>query len=217
MITVYNEPWKLQILDLKSHSFPGKLICFEGQDGSGKTSILEGVKIALERRGIACCSFLSPSKVLRQTEYWSTFGNALDNERGNIDPFGLSIMALGDRLIVQERYIKPALAQGMYVLMDRYILNQVLYQSCDAFAQLSKYIYRPDFGFIVDVDPAIAFQRITQRSETENEEDTKAKTELRNRYIALGTYNGYRIINTDYSDVSSSVKSALSIMGYNEG
>lgn len=195
--SVYNEnKWKPHKLELVQHNLPGKLICFEGVDGCGKTSLLNIVKESLENRGITCYSTKSPTDILRQMEYWDLFSNSLKEDRENIDPFGLSILAIGDRIIHQGRNIVPELEKGHWVLSDRYILNQILYQSPDIFAQLSRYIIKPDLGIIVDIDPEISTSRIKSRDEIEREDDRNAKETLRNRYLILGSMNGYKTLNS---------------------
>ena len=199
------EKWCARKLNFMPNLFPGKLICFEGIDGSGKTTLLKAVQEELEKRGIVCYATKSPTDIMRETYYWKSFSESKSDERENIDPFGISILALGDRIIHQGNKIIPELQKGNYVLTDRYYLNQILYQACNEFVSFSKYILKPNLGVIVDAEPELSTKRIAEREEFERKDDQRAKWELRERYLELGRLNDYIVVSSSKMSVKEEV------------
>ncbi|MCX7753130.1 MAG: dTMP kinase [Blastocatellia bacterium] len=100
----------------------GKLITFEGIDGSGKTTMLRHVASELERLGI-------PHVVTREpggTDVGAVIRDlVLAREMG---PLAELFLYAADRAEHVERVIRPALREGRIVLCDRYADATVAYQ-----------------------------------------------------------------------------------------
>src|SRR5262245_13872659 len=111
------EPWCPLRLDLQRHNYPGKLIVFEGIDGSGKTTLINALSSYLKDRGQDHIIIKTPSEDLRATWVWKAyFDQTLGISRDEVNVFGLSIMAFGDRLVHQSYVTEPALRAGKWVL-----------------------------------------------------------------------------------------------------
>ena len=55
-----------QRLRLQPHGYPGTLITFCGIDGSGKTSLIEGMAAACRDAGYSCLKTHTPTRRIRQ-------------------------------------------------------------------------------------------------------------------------------------------------------
>lgn len=150
-------------------SNPGKLIVFEGIDGSGKTTQLERAARWLGDKGYPTVKLREPTdgpygRILRVS--------ALS---GRLSPEDERDHFIADRLWNVENNIRPALAQGKVVLLDRYYFSSIAYQGArgldlaDVRRRSEAIAPRPDLVLLLDLDPEIALQRILdQRGQTPN-------------------------------------------------
>lgn len=103
----------------------GKLIVFEGPDGSGKTSVLNEVKKVLDQDGIKYLTFREPggtdiSEKIRDI--------IIDNDNKKMTARCESLLFAASRAQLIEEEIKPSLEAGKTVLCDRFVLSSLLYQ-----------------------------------------------------------------------------------------
>lgn len=103
----------------------GKLIVFEGPDGSGKTSVLNEVKKILDQDGIEYLTFREPggtdiSEKIRDI--------IIDNDNEKMTARCECLLFAASRAQLIEEEIKPALESGKTVLCDRFVLSSLLYQ-----------------------------------------------------------------------------------------
>jgi dTMP kinase len=106
----------------------GKLIALEGIDGSGKRTQLDLLAHALEARGLSSVRIAFP-------RYGSSFGKLagryLNGDFGPlkaVDPHFSALLYAGDRFEAKGE-IESALAEGKFVLADRYIGSNLAHQS----------------------------------------------------------------------------------------
>lgn len=156
--------WKPLYLRLPRHAYEGKLIVFEGIDGSGKSTQIRRLKEYLEGGGYNCLLISAPSSHMREYWAWRQW-HAQPDKRDVIDEFGLTIMALGDRLILQQSVIIPALSKGTIVISDRYALSVLTYWSTPVHKYVLKHLLAPDLGIYCRVAPDVATQRLEKRNE----------------------------------------------------
>ena len=102
---------------------PGKLIVFEGIDGTGKSTQIRLLAEYLEKRGGTVVTSYEPThgqwgRLLRESATTGRF--SLEEE---VDLF------LKDRKEHVQELILPALERGEYVLLDRYYFSMMAYQS----------------------------------------------------------------------------------------
>ena len=105
----------------------GKLIVFEGIDGSGKRTQLEALAREFGRRGTAFVQIAFPN-------YGGFFGKLvarfLNGEFGQlaaVDPHFSALLYAGDRM-ESKSGIESALASGQTVLADRYVASNLAHQ-----------------------------------------------------------------------------------------
>ncbi|MFJ5828298.1 hypothetical protein [Streptomyces sp. NPDC093089] len=159
-------------IDFAEPFYPGKLIVFEGVDGSGKSTSLRNAADYLENRGIPVevLDLLSPS--CRQLPYFRTYADDPTTAlRGEIDQASLGIVCLGDRLMRFRTHYNKRLREGTWLLCDRYVFTPIAEtmalgtQDDDVATMISLAgrFPRPDLGFGPRVEPDIAIERIRQR------------------------------------------------------
>ncbi|WP_297281216.1 dTMP kinase [uncultured Anaerococcus sp.] len=103
----------------------GKLIVFEGPDGSGKTTILEKINERIEDLGYPIMLVREPggtsiSEKIREI--------IIDKENNEMDSKTECLLFAASRAQLVEEKIKPALESGKIVFCDRFVLSSLLYQ-----------------------------------------------------------------------------------------
>ena len=102
----------------------GKLIVFEGPEGAGKTTQLKRLAERLSDLGLPCVAVREPGgtpvgDAIRQI--------LLDPER-EISDAGEALLFMASRAELIAREIRPSLAKGTLVLVDRFFLSTYAYQ-----------------------------------------------------------------------------------------
>ncbi len=101
----------------------GKLIVFEGTDGTGKSTQLKLLANALQKKGLAVVSSFEPTNGVYGQKIRKLYSNRKDTTlEDELELF------LADRREHVETLIAPALAEGKIVLCDRYYLSTMAYQ-----------------------------------------------------------------------------------------
>jgi dTMP kinase len=147
-----------------------KFIVFEGIDGAGKTTQIELLCAALEKRGLRCKITAEPTdmpsgKEIRAALSGKTQKTALE----------MAEMFACDRAIHNthpEEGINRALADGITVISDRYYYSSLAYQGAalgyDTVAALNldnPDIRTPDLCVFLDLTPEKSLERIGKRGE----------------------------------------------------
>ena len=147
---------------------PGWLVVVEGIDGAGKSTVLRRLAAHCAGRGLACVSSGEPTRgpwgmKLRQS--MSEGRLSLDEE---LDLF------LKDRAEHVTTLIRPALAAGKVVLLDRYYLSTAAYQGARGadpakiLEANEKFAPPPDLVLLLDFDPDGGLERIRTRGDAPN-------------------------------------------------
>lgn len=198
-----NLTWSSFEIPFRMNQHAGKLLCFEGVDGSGKSSLINRTVQYLQSRGIPSEITITPTIEVRQLPYWQDYANP-KTDRTRFDPLGLELIAFGDRLVHQERFIEPLLEKGIWVLCDRYILNSLVYSQEDTLLKYLPRFLKPDVGILIDVDMRVAEKRIAERGEVEHENDVTEKIIIKKRYLELANDNAFISIDTTNKSVDDS-------------
>ncbi len=101
----------------------GKLIVFEGPDGVGKTTLVSGVVTRLRHRGIPCGVFSFPGRepgTLGEHIYTLHHHYHDQYQIASIDPASLQTLHVAAHIDAIARCIRPALAAGHHVVLDRF-------------------------------------------------------------------------------------------------
>ena len=146
----------------------GKLIVIEGIDGAGKTTFAKALYESLKKKEINCVLSCEPTS--------GPFGEKIKEflKKKNIDPQKLKSAFLEDRLWHVENLLLPALEKGKWIILDRYYLSTLAYQSSQGLPFKELLIENetiapiPDLVIYLDLPLKIAFERIDTRKERIN-------------------------------------------------
>ena len=103
---------------------PGRLIAFEGVEGSGKSTQLELLRRALEGRGVQVVVTREPGG----TRAGERVRALLLDPGVELHPRAEALLFAAARAELVEEVIRPALERGAVVLCDRYLDSSLAYQ-----------------------------------------------------------------------------------------
>ena len=187
----------------------GKLIVFEGLDGSGKGTQTELLVNYLRERGKKVCLTAEPTA--------SSTGGIIRDALGGLTPrdaYELSAMFMADRIfhnVNPVNGIRQYLEQGIDVICDRYYYSSFAYQGIDADLEwvmqinLScKEITKPDMCIFLDVDTDRCDERIgSSRMNREIYENKETQKKIRKRFYEvfekLGSTENIQIVDAGRS------------------
>ena len=99
-----------------------RFLAFEGLDGSGKSTLISGLKKEFEARGQKCCLTREPGGTSLGTEIRQLL---LRNEGEAPVARAEALLYQADRAQHVETLIKPALKRGEWVLSDRFAASSI--------------------------------------------------------------------------------------------
>jgi dTMP kinase len=142
----------------------GRLVVFEGVDGSGKTTQLRLLAASLAERGVPHVVTKEPTDGAwgRKIRAMARSGELVAREE-ELRWF------LEDRREHVATVVRPAVEAGKIVLCDRYYLSTVAYQGARGFdpeallAELEAEFPAPDLALVFDVDPDAGLARVRAR------------------------------------------------------
>jgi dTMP kinase len=155
----------------KDHTFPGKLISFEGSEGSGKSTQIARLARRFQKHGREVISVREPGG----TEIGEQIRNIIvHNSKGDemCAETELLLFAAARAQLVRE-VIAPALIKGTVVLSDRFLDSSTVYQgvarnlSMDPVNQINLFAVGavvPDLTIVIDVPTEVGMARIRQRA-----------------------------------------------------
>lgn len=145
-----------------NHGLPGRLIVFEGIDGTGKSTQTILLGEYLHQIGYNVLVTREPTN--------GNYGRKireLYTDRTRVSKEEELELFLADRRQHVEMELLPALAAGKVVLCDRYFLSTVAYQGANGFdpneiLQRNAFAPDPDLALIFEVSLATSRKRITK-------------------------------------------------------
>ncbi|MBJ7221115.1 MULTISPECIES: dTMP kinase [unclassified Brenneria] len=199
-----------------------KFIVLEGLEGAGKTSARNSVVETLHAYGIHQVIFTrEPGGTPLAEKLRELIKQGIADEK--VTDKAEILMLYAARVQLVENVIKPALAQGNWVIGDRHDLSSQAYQGggrgIDQHLLLSLRDtvlgdFRPDLTLYLDLPPAVGLQRARQRGELDRiEQESFAFFErTRARYQALAAEDR-SIVTIDAAqpmeNVSADIQTAL--------
>ena len=149
----------------------GRLISFEGSEGSGKSTQISRLAAHLQQAGREVVSTREPGG----TEIGEQIRNIIvHNSKGDemCAETELLLFTAARAQVVRE-VIVPALTRGAVVLTDRYLDSSTVYQgigrnlAADPVAQVNRFAVgnvMPDLTIVIDVPTEVSLSRIRQRA-----------------------------------------------------
>jgi dTMP kinase len=115
-----------------SHEFlqklAGKFIVFEGQDGSGKSTMFLRLAAAMKEIGLPYEPVREPGGTVAGEAIRKLL---LDRENNDLSPLAETMLYMSSRAQLVERRIKPALDAGRCVISDRFVMSSLAYQGAN--------------------------------------------------------------------------------------
>jgi len=163
--------------------YPGKLITWEGLDGSGKSTQLALEADRLRGRGFRVTATREPGGTAVGQQIREI---VLHAPRGSVTPFTELALMFAARAQHIEEVILPALRVGDVVLCDRFTDSSLAYQGygrgipLEAILGLETMLcqgVRPDLTLILEIDPETGARRSGQRNRAASDPDTRFEQE----------------------------------------
>jgi dTMP kinase len=163
--------WRPLASQSATQRLPGWFIAVEGGDGAGKSTQIEALARWLGRRGFEVVTTREPGA----TELGAKLREILLHaEEHAVGARAEALLFAADRADHVEKVVRPALERGAIVLTDRHVDSSIAYQSggrglaADEVAALSAFAtdgLRPNLVVLLDIDPALAWERAQTRSD----------------------------------------------------
>jgi dTMP kinase len=149
----------------------GKLITFEGGEGTGKSTQTRLLKTALEARG---------KRVVQTREPGGSPGAedirklVVEGEPQRWTPLSETLLFLAARVDHVARLIEPAIVRGEWVVSDRFSDSTYVYQGVARGLGIEKVrrlheaalgSFAPDLTIVLDLDPAEGLKRASGRGQ----------------------------------------------------
>jgi dTMP kinase len=172
-------------------------IVLEGIDGSGTTTQLDRLARHLSARGRQVHATREPSQgpIGRLLREILLGGHRLPDGAG-VDGLAMALLFAADRRDHLTREIEPALAGGLDVISDRYLLSSLAYQAQEAdrawVAGLARELRIPDLTILLDVPVSVAAARrraAGRPDERYDADDVQSRVAARYPELAAATPN----------------------------
>ncbi|HRK57174.1 MAG TPA: dTMP kinase [Burkholderiaceae bacterium] len=189
---------------------PGRFITFEGIDGAGKSTQLQQLSDHLTQAGICVVKTREPGG----TPVGELLRDIVLNQAMSAQAETLIMFAI--RAEHLRELIKPALAQGHWVVCDRFTDASYAYQCggrglapahIDTMVQWVHPGFAPDLTFLVDIDPKVAAARLARARAADRFESETLDffSRVRNAYLERANQEPERFCVLDGSANSQDI------------
>ena len=192
-------------MDAPSVKNLGRFITLEGGEGAGKSTQIQVVKDYLLTRGNDVVVTREPGGTSEGQEIRNLL---VSGDKDKWSPLSETLLIMADRAAHLERVIRPALAEGKYVVCDRFFDSTKAYQGVagglglDVIHNLQQPVLGktlPDVTLLLDIDPEKGLRRAQERGgELRFESKTLAyHRTLRNAFLDFAAQEPERIFVID--------------------
>ncbi|HFR4149056.1 TPA: dTMP kinase [Bacillus cereus] len=185
----------------------GKWITFEGIGGSGKTTQLNLLYSYLKSRSIDVILTKEPGGTVIGEKLRELLVNNLEIKLERLSEL---FLFEADRHETIKKIVEPNVKLGKFVISDRGIDGSVAYQGfgreidlevIDYLTSLATENKQPDLTILIDIDPEIAQQRITNRNNLDIDkfdlEKLQFQANVRKGFLYMAKQNPKRIVTVD--------------------
>lgn len=180
----------------------GKLVVLEGGDGSGKSTQVALLAASLRSTGLAVHETFEPGAGATG----AVIRDLLLHGPESIAPIAEALLMAADRAQHVATDIEPALAEGRWVVSDRYVPSSLVYQGVvrdlgvDLVERLSAIAtggLEPDLVIVLDVGDAVAAARRGSETDRLEREGDVFHAAVRQAYRELAVSRRWVIIDAD--------------------
>ena len=152
---------------------PSRFITLEGGEGAGKSTQAKRLAAALEARGIGCIITREPGGSPGAEDIRKLL---VQGETGRWFPLTETLLLYAARADHVARTIKPALAEGQWVVCDRFSDSSYAYQGAgrgldrETIRRIESVAigdFKPDFTLVLDLPSEEGLKRANQRAGSE--------------------------------------------------
>ncbi len=197
LAAIHNEPAPsvLEPVHLNGNAPPpapaGRLIAFEGGEGSGKTTQARLIAIWLRELGYDVVTTHEPGATKIGMRLRALL---LDTAHTGMSPHAEALMYAADRAEHVASVIAPALDRGAIVITDRYVDSSLAYQGAGRnlpIEEISRFNWwatggrTPDLTILLDMDPIAGLNRRTRSADRLEAEPAEFHLRVRAGFLEL--------------------------------
>jgi len=175
----------------------GRFITIEGMEGVGKTTNIQIVESILQRRDITFLTTREPGGTPLAEQIRRLL---LDDGTEAMEPMTELLLMFAARTQHVRQFIEPALANGTWVICDRFTDSTYAYQGAGrgidaaAIARLEEVAlggFEPDLTLVLDLSPEVGLARAQRRGEPDRfeQEGIDFFRRVRDNYLARAGVN----------------------------
>jgi len=197
---------------------PGRFIAFEGVDGSGKSTVMQLVAVALRRCGRDVLNTREPGGCPGAEELRRLL---VEGEPGRWSPMAELLLHTAARVEHYHQTILPAVFSGSWVLCDRFLGSSVAYQGYGQFLggdvvmrlQELANVGMPSLTVVLEVPPEVAAARLAGRAaggeDRHHQMGDDFMRHVRSGYRAMLEDPDFKAVGVDASGAPESVAAAV--------
>ena len=198
---------------------PGRFISLEGIDGAGKSAQIDRLADWLRSTGHSVATCRDPGS--------TPTGNAvreilLDRHDLHLAATAEMFLYMAARAQLVDEIVEPALARGEWVVSDRYLLSNIVYQGHAAgldpetirvVGRVATRGRMPDLVLLLDVDLETSARRLARPLDKLENRGDDYRARLRSGYLAEAARQPDRVVTIDarvgIDEVSAAIRAAV--------
>ena len=183
----------------------GLVIALEGQDGTGKSTVINAITGYFDEMGLDYINAREPGS----TDIGEKIRDILaDKANKDMDYHTEALLFAASRSELYDKVIKPNVRKGTSVILDRFLLSSLAYQGIvrglgvDEVIKINDFFlegFRPDITILMDLDAKKSYERLKKLGELDRieslGEDFQEKVHL--AYLKLYEENHMKLIKLD--------------------
>ena len=183
----------------------GLVIGLEGQDGTGKSTVINAITGYFDEMGLDYINAREPGS----TDIGEKIRDILaDKANKDMDYHTEALLFAASRSELYDKVIKPNVRKGTSVILDRFLLSSLAYQGIvrglgvDEVMKINDFFlegFRPDLTILMDLDAKKSYERLKKLGELDRieslGEDFQEKVHL--AYLKLYEENHMKLIKLD--------------------
>lgn len=183
----------------------GLVIALEGQDGTGKSTVINAITGYFDEMGLDYINAREPGS----TDIGEKIRDILaDKANKDMDYHTEALLFAASRSELYDKVIKPNVRKGTSVILDRFLLSSLAYQGIvrglgvDEVMKINDFFlegFRPDLTILMDLDAKKSYERLKKLGELDRieslGEDFQEKVHL--AYLKLYDENHMKLIKLD--------------------